>query len=252
MLGADAYRTSYSDIKYREAKDHTDLLTALAGDLQDVEDDYNKFNFQTRKRTFDKNDQKENAYHQAAGLMEQHLDTAIKSLCIFLPTPHEQSTVERIYKKNKKIGWNDTSANRLELKIRNTKRIILWFKNEYSMVLRKRYWFENNSIYVGGHGHVPLPEDTFTTVVAKILFKNPDKIWPMADFMDAIAKEKDIPVSSIDYDEIDYSLVKRCSQAINDKITDANGFKTKLVVCIKSQVRLNTTLFHILDRITTE
>jgi len=252
VLGPDAYRTSYSDIKYREAKDHTDLLTALAGDLQDVEDDYERFNFQTRKRTFDKNDHQEDTRHRTAGFIEQHLDSAVKSLCVFLPAPHEQETVEKIYKKHRKLGWNDTPANRLELKIRNTKRIILWFKNEYSMILRKRYWFENNSIYVGGHGHVPLPDDAFITVIAKILFKNPDKIWPIADFMDAIAKEKGIPVSSTEYDEIDYPLIKRCSQTINDKITDANKDKTKLVVCIKSQVRLDTTLFHILDRITTE
>lgn len=252
MLGTDAYEKSYSDTKYREAKDHTDLFTALAGELEDIEAEYNRRGYAKRQRTFNISDSKEATFHATARPLEYQLDSAVRSVENFLPAPHEKDFVVRTYKRSQKVGWNNTHANKLELKLRNVRRIIIWFKDRYSMELRKRYWFEDSSIYVGGYGHVPLPEDTFTALIAELLFEDPKKIWPMSDFIDAIAVRKGVTLYSTDYEAIDYLLVKRCSQAINDKIEIAKGSKTKLVVCMKSQVKLNTKLFHILDRITTE
>ncbi len=252
MLGTDAYEKSYGDTKYLEAKDHTDLFTALAGELEDIEAEYTRRGYAKRQRKFDKSDLREATFHATARPLEYQLDSAVRSVENILPAPHEKDFVSRTYKRNQKIGWNVTHANKLELKLRNVKRIIIWFKDRYSMELRKRYWFEDNSIYVGGHGHVSLPEDTYMAIMAELLFKDPKKVWPMSDFIDAIAAKKGVTLYSTDYEAIDYPLVKRCSQALNDKIEAANGIKTKLVVCMKSRVKLNISLFHVLDRITTE
>ncbi len=252
MLSADAYEKSYGDEKYREAKDYTDLITALAGDLEDVEATYERKKYGKRKRKFEKSDHRESEFHQSALPLEYQLDTAINSVKTFIPSPQEEVFIGRVYKKCYKLGWNYTPANRLELKIRNVRRIILWFKGRYSMELRKRYWYEDGAIYIGDGKYVGLPDDTFTSAIAKILFRNPSVEWRIPDLIDEIAMEKGIALHSPEFDVVEYGLVKRCCQTINDKVSTTKGQKVRLVDCKVSRVKLNTKLFHILDRITTE
>ncbi len=252
MLSPDAYEKSYGDQKYLEARDHTDLITALAEELEDIEAEYAYRKYDKRKRSFDKNDADQSTLHATALPLEYQLDAAVKSVQSISPAPREKSLIDKTYKKHLKVGWSNTAANRLELKIRNTRRIILWFKNSYSIELRKRYWYEDSSIYIGYGKYADLPENTFTSSLAKLLFNDPRKIWLMSDLIDELAKDKNITFETREYDDIDYLLIKRCCQSINDKVSAVKGSKIKLVDCTISRVKLNTKLFHVLDRITVE
>lgn len=145
MLSAKAYNQAYGYREYREAKDYSDLLTAFANDLQQVESNYVLYGYPGRKKKFDSDNREQTELHSICAPVERHIDIAFEHLRDWLILPTESQAIQRIFDKRIE-GWNDTYANRLENKIDNSKAIIKWFQDKYPIILRRSFYLENESI----------------------------------------------------------------------------------------------------------
>lgn len=249
MLDTKAYNQAYAYTEYKQAKDYSDLLTAFANDLSQVEVNYSLYGYPKRKRKFDLTDKKQAELHTVCRPVERHIDVAFDHLKDFSVNPNEPAIIQKIYDK-RIAGWNDTHANRLECKIENSKEIIRWYQNEYGVVLRKSYYYENGSIYVGNGVYAVLPKDANYTLLAQILFREIHREWSELELLHELASLKGITTHSAEYDELYETSIKRMVQHINKKVAAASkDDKLKLLIYANKSVRFNLNLFKLIDRV---
>lgn len=248
MLSAKAYSQAYSYKEYKEAEDYSDLMTAFANDIEQVEENYLKYGYPNRKRKFDPKDREEAERHSICRPYESMLDTSVDHLMDFVPSPAEPPAIKKIYEKRIN-GWNDTHANRLETKIENAKQIIAWFQKQYPIILRKSFYYEDSFIYVGNGQFAKLPTNSNYDLLAKILFRDIHKVWTEDELIDELAHAKRISLETEEYYELKKTSLKRSCQLINDKVSDKNGKPTKLILYSKQSIRFDLELFHQIDRV---
>ncbi len=248
MLDSKAYGQAYGYIEYKKARDYSDLITAFANDLEQVEIDYLKYGYPKRKRKFDSSNAEEAELHKICTPNERHIDVAFDHLKDFVINPNEPVIIQKFYDFRIK-SWNDTPANRLENKIENSKRIIEWFQEEYGVVLRKSYYYENCAIYVGNGNYAKLPKDANYTLIAQILFRDIHKEWKETDIIYELSLLKQITPHTAEYDQLFKTSVKRMVQHINDNVAKAANEKIKLLNHTNKTVSFNLDLFHQIDRV---
>ncbi len=247
-LNTDTYEIAYSDEEYRDADDYSDLITALANEYEHCyERFYKEFKLDKRKKKIG-NDDDQRTLHKIALQIEVGLDSSTRQFFAHILAPDQTFMNESYFNKDfVKADEDKSSANTLQNKFVEIRKFIDAFQNRHKLELRKSYRYMHDRLYYTPSKYVKFNQHSKPSALLEELFKNPTKLNDSYELLESITDNYPLLYLRKDLDNL--TIIKKTSESINKRVSNATKNNTKLIVHNTKTTSLNPMAFHRIDRI---
>lgn len=251
VMNERSYKIAYRSSVVSGLQDVDDLVTALVNIFEATSEDYKNYGFTKVKKSFDTNDTFIANKHETALPLLIGLNSETTEIIEQWPEPNDRKSMHDIYgleKRGKSLP--STSLNELVTKLSNVKRIVDFMKEEYPVVIRRTFFYQNNKLFIDQLKPMSFLPYSDADITLELLFKAKFKVWNHLKLEKQLIKKRPSPKNTTGLISFSKPL-KNAIEHINFRISkDYSDYKdTKIIFQRAGMVGVDTTLFHASDRL---
>lgn len=238
MLNLQTYNQEYSYEKYTRANNYDDLISIFIDDLEMIENEYINLKLNRVTKNIGRTNEALMRQHKIAIPVVVSIDAAFKQFTSFIINEQERLILSDTYcAKRRGKQLIETPLNELVVKMNNAHRVVDQFRNLHKLVVKRYYYYENNTLHVSNGSKIMFRPDSISDLILAALFKNPQKSCSTQAIRKRLLKHG----NSTDEDLV-FSQIERACEYINNKVKKETKNNLYLISHTEKQIKLNLIL----------
>lgn len=232
-------------------EDLDDAVTGLADLFFSAKHERKQCHLDRINKSFPPDDNDTRNAHEAATPILIGLNSGVEEIIALWPEPNVQKRMLDIYEQERRgRQLPDSPLNKLNTRLANLQRLIEFLKSTYPIAIRRTFYYSNHRLHINQLGSVPFREDTDADIVLSILFRNKHKTWKYLTLEKRLIENRPTPKTKNGAASFVKPLKNTC-EYINSQIGKYyNEYEDRKVIIHKGgTVRVDSSLFHVTDRI---
>lgn len=251
VMNARSYILANPSQTVEKFEDLDDAVTGLADLFFSAKHERKENHLDRISKNFLPKDSDTRNAHKAATPILIGLNSGVEEIIALWPEPNVQKRMLDIYEQKRRGRQLPNSPlNELNTRLTNLQRLIEFLKSTYPIAIRRTFYYSNHKLYIDQLGSVPFRAHTDADIVLSILFQNKNKTWKYLALEKKLIANRPTPKTKNRATSLAKPLKNTC-EYINSQIGKYyNEYEDQKVIIHKDgTVRVDSSLFHVTDRI---